>query len=134
MKKTGLLISMFIIFIKLISNTAVSQYSYYNKSYSSSYNWTLFIILGIYAAIFIVYILIAIWVYKDAKKRGENASLWAVIVVFAGLIGILIWFAIRPPIGGKKTISDRRCPNCGRGIPFDANICPYCGKRFESFL
>lgn len=24
----------------------------------------------------------------------------------------------------------RVCPNCGRGIPFDANICPYCGLRF----
>jgi len=30
--------------------------------------------------------------------------------------------------------SDRRCPNCGRDIPFDANACPYCGKRFESFV
>jgi len=29
---------------------------------------------------------------------------------------------------------DRRCPNCGRIIPFDSVICPYCGKRFESFL
>jgi hypothetical protein len=24
----------------------------------------------------------------------------------------------------------RRCPNCGRPIPFDANICPYCALRF----
>ena len=29
---------------------------------------------------------------------------------------------------------DRRCPNCGRIIPFDSILCPYCGKRFESFL
>jgi uncharacterized Zn-finger protein len=29
---------------------------------------------------------------------------------------------------------DRRCPNCDRIIPFDSVICPYCGKRFESFL
>ena len=26
---------------------------------------------------------------------------------------------------------DRRCPNCGRIIPFDSRICPYCGKKFE---
>lgn len=31
-------------------------------------------------------------------------------------------------ISNKK--SDRYCPECGRGIPFDANICPYCGKKF----
>jgi len=24
----------------------------------------------------------------------------------------------------------RFCPDCGRAIPFDANICPYCGKKF----
>jgi len=29
---------------------------------------------------------------------------------------------------------DRKCPNCGRPIPFDANNCPYCGKKFESFV
>ena len=26
--------------------------------------------------------------------------------------------------------SNRRCPNCGRSIPFDANVCPYCGRNF----
>ena len=25
---------------------------------------------------------------------------------------------------------DRYCPDCGRAIPFDANLCPYCGKKF----
>jgi len=28
---------------------------------------------------------------------------------------------------------DRRCPNCGRIIPFDSIICPYCGKRFDQY-
>lgn len=27
--------------------------------------------------------------------------------------------------------SDRYCPACGRGIPFDAKRCPYCKKDFE---
>jgi len=26
----------------------------------------------------------------------------------------------------------RRCTNCGRAIPFDAHVCPYCGRKFES--
>jgi len=25
----------------------------------------------------------------------------------------------------------RMCPDCGRAIPFDAQICPYCGKDFR---
>jgi hypothetical protein len=28
----------------------------------------------------------------------------------------------------------RICPSCGRSIPFDANLCPYCERRFESII
>ena len=31
----------------------------------------------------------------------------------------------------SKKKSDRYCPNCGRGIPFDARTCPYCSKKFN---
>ena len=31
----------------------------------------------------------------------------------------------------KEIVKKRFCPNCGREIPFDANICPYCKKDFE---
>jgi hypothetical protein len=33
----------------------------------------------------------------------------------------------------QPTNHQRYCTNCGRAIPFDANICPYCAKRFESY-
>ena len=33
--------------------------------------------------------------------------------------------------GGNKP--DRRCPACGRIIPFDARTCPYCSKKFEDY-
>jgi len=33
----------------------------------------------------------------------------------------------------EQPSSDRRCPNCGRVIPIDARVCPYCGKKFEEF-
>jgi hypothetical protein len=50
--------------------------------------------------------------------------------------GIWYWF-----ITSSKTVkriyfdkqeptNNRICPDCGRVIPFDANICPYCGKQF----
>ena len=55
------------------------------------------------------------------------------------LIGfILMIIGLVLPEDEKKTVetiikepeTKRYCPNCGRGIPFDANICPYCGKKF----
>ena len=81
---------------------------------------------------FIIGILIAIWVYKDAEKRGSSGILWLIIVLLTGIIGLIIWLVVRPPIGGGKPAgSDRKCPNCGRAIPMDARTCPYCGKKFE---
>ena len=82
---------------------------------------------------FIVFIAIAIWVYKDAEKRGSSGALWLVIVILLGIIGIIIWLIVRPPIGGKpgqQPGTGRMCPNCGRPIPMDAKVCPYCGKNF----
>jgi len=86
--------------------------------------------------IFIIWIVLAIWVYKDAEKRDSSGALWLIIVIITGIIGLIIWLIVRPPIGGKKTggaasNSERRCPGCGRVIPDDARVCPYCGKNFE---
>jgi len=43
-------------------------------------------------------------------------------------------FSENPLPSDVKHHSDRRCPNCGRIIPFDSIVCPYCGKRFEDFF
>ena len=79
----------------------------------------------------VIWILVGIWVYKDAEKRGKSGVLWLILVIILGIIGIIIWLVIRPPIGGEKTQPDRKCPNCGRPIPMDARVCPYCSKKFE---
>ena len=81
----------------------------------------------------IVWLLLGIWVYKDAEKRGKSGILWLLIVFVLGIIGFIIWLVVRPPIGGEKAqqASGRNCPNCGRPIPMDAQVCPYCGKDFR---
>ena len=89
----------------------------------------------------IIAILLCIWIYKDAEKRGKPGALWVILLIvatlFLSLIGliivIVIWLVVRPPIGGgeKPAGSDRRCPNCGRPIPMDARACPYCAKKFD---
>jgi uncharacterized membrane protein len=83
---------------------------------------------------FVIWILVAIWVYKDAEKRGSSGILWLILVILLGIIGIIIWLVIRPPIGGhpnKQSDQGRKCPSCGRPIPMDASVCPYCGKDFR---
>lgn len=89
----------------------------------------------------IIWIILAVWVYKDAQKRDGNGVLWLVIVLLTGIVGLIVWLIVRPPIGSGSSQStnifgsepSRRCPSCGRGIPNDAQVCPYCGKRFHNF-
>lgn len=98
----------------------------------------------------IIAILAAIWIYKDAEKRGKSGILWVVLLIVMSLILsfigfiiiIVVWLVVRPPIGGEPGTAavagapagggDRRCTNCGRNIPNDARVCPYCGKNFDS--
>lgn len=45
---------------------------------------------------FIINILLLVWVYNDAKNRGENGAMWALIVLVGGIIGIIFWLIVRP--------------------------------------
>lgn len=67
------------------------------------------------------------------------------IIFVAYIIQIISFFRL-PEVGstnfGLAQESDnfqinsqyqRRCPNCGRIIPQDAKVCPYCGKNFQQF-
>lgn len=44
---------------------------------------------------FVIAIIIAIWVYKDAKKRDMNAAVWLLIVLVTGCIGCIIYLVVR---------------------------------------
>lgn len=48
---------------------------------------------------FIIAILLCIWVYRDAQSRGMNGALWLIIVLIAGIIGLIIYVVVR---GEKK--------------------------------
>lgn len=47
------------------------------------------------------------------------------------LLGIVIIFKEDTIFESEKSKSKRICISCGREIPFDAKLCPYCGKKFE---
>jgi len=44
---------------------------------------------------FVIGLLLAIWVYKDAKKRDMNAAVWLLIVLLTGCIGCIIYLVVR---------------------------------------
>ena len=49
----------------------------------------------------------------------------SLLVSFIGIVLILNGNSI---FESKKSKSKRICTSCGREIPFDAKLCPYCGN------
>lgn len=101
----------------------------------------------------ILFIVIAIWVYRDAESRGMSGALWLIIVILAGLIGLIIYLIVRSdrpqypyqqqpylqpppayaqaPPPAQAPPATRFCSNCGAGLPPGANACPRCGARVQ---
>lgn len=54
----------------------------------------------------IIGILLCIWIYRDAEKRGKEGLLWVILLiiatVFLNIIGlvfvVIFWILVRPPI------------------------------------
>ena len=135
-KKFAIMALACIVLSVAVAALASAQWDYYEGDYvDPGLFWGLTGALCFIPIVFLIIgLLLAIWVYKDAQKRGSSGALWLIIVILTGIIGLIIWLVVRPPIGGEKKAaasSERRCPNCGRVIPDDARTCPYCGKNFE---
>lgn len=82
---------------------------------------------GIFALIFIlvffiVGIYILVWVVKDANKRGISGALWGILVFFLGIIGLILYFIVRP----KGNIVS--CNYCGKQKLENLAQCPHCKK------
>jgi hypothetical protein len=94
-------------------------------------------LVGIFAFMavwFIIGVLLCVWVYRDAERRGMNGALWLIITLIAGIIGLIIYLIVRkeppapPPTPPSYLPVTRSCTNCGRGVPPDVKFCPHCGK------
>ena len=53
--------------------------------------WLGLIVIGICIFVFIVF-----WTYRDARQRIDCPFLAALMVFFAGPVGLLIWLVFRP--------------------------------------
>jgi putative component of membrane protein insertase Oxa1/YidC/SpoIIIJ protein YidD len=85
----------------------------------ASFGFVIFFIV----ALFVLSVILLIWVAKDAKNRGvDNPILWMILVFFTGVIGLVIYLAVRP--SGNLTLC-LHCPN--KKLPY-AKVCPHCGQ------
>jgi len=85
-------------------------------------------------ALLIIWILVIVWVYRDAERRGMNGVLWALLVLIGSIIGLLIYLIVRsdsiPALrAGPAT---EACPSCKREVDASFVFCPYCAARLHA--
>ena len=101
----------------------------------------------------IIWIVLAVWVYKDAESRGDsNAVLWLIVVLILGIIGLIIYLVVRkdkpqqqyyqpppqqpqyqqaapPPVPAQQQYN---CAECGAPMRYIQNYqrwyCDHCGR------
>lgn len=109
---------------------------------------------GICGAMVVLWIVMAIWVYKDSEDRGGPAGLWLVLTLVFGVIALLVYIILRPgddpkapraytyppavaplPPGPMLTppvnytpANPNFCTTCGKGLTPNLLECPRCGQ------
>ena len=64
-----------------------------------------------YIILTIIWIAVTIWVYRDAENRGMNGILWALLVLIAIPIGLLIYLIVRTDTGSSAQQETRAGPS-----------------------
>ncbi len=74
--------------------------------------------------IFGIPILVAVYVYRDANRRGMNAVLWMLVALLTpSLLGLIIYLLVR------NNYSDLTCPNCNTPVEESYVVCPNCRTK-----
>lgn len=91
-----------------------------------SLNIALFLV--VYLAVLVgIPVLIGVYVYRDASRRGMNAVLWTLVAVLAPVfVGLIIYLLVR------GSYSDLKCPSCAAPVTERYVSCPKCGARLKA--
>ena len=81
-----------------------------------------------------LWLVIIVWVFRDAERRGMSGLLWALLVLVGNLIGLLIYLIVRSGNlpGQLEVKTSEPCANCGKNIAKKFVFCPYCGTRLKA--
>lgn len=72
-------------------------------------------------------VVIGVYVYRDAKARGMEALVWALIAVLApGFVGLIIYLVAR------RDHVKLCCPQCGEEVGENYATCPRCGQKLAA--
>lgn len=84
--------------------------------------------------LFFLWLIVVVWIYRDAEQRGMNGILWALLVFVGNIVGLLIYLIVRSENLQTSTpmITTKPCPSCKKAVQTPYDFCPYCGNRMKA--
>ena len=93
----------------------------------------------------VVYVLVAVWVARDAYNRGTVWWLWAIIALVP-ILGVVAYVLLRPSLlridrdeqeleialKQRQLMKYGECATCGYPVESDYVICPSCHQRLKN--
>lgn len=85
-------------------------------------------------ALLIIWIMVIVWVYRDAERRGMNGILWALLVFIGNIIGLIIYLILRSDAAFAPKIEPepQACPKCQKPVSSAYVFCPYCATKLHA--
>ena len=84
---------------------------------------------------FIAWIMVVVWVYRDAEDRRMNGLLWGLLVLIGSIIGLIIYLIIRNDYPAEEPEPELRsitCPHCEKPVNPNFAFCPSCGNSLKN--
>lgn len=85
-------------------------------------------------ALFILWIFVIVWVYRDAEGRGMNGVLWALLVFIGHILALIIYLIVRTDhlTGVAEAETTQPCPSCEKPVAQNFVFCPHCGAKLHA--
>lgn len=97
------------------------------------------------ALLVVLYVLVVIWVARDAYHRGTLWWVWA-IVALVPVVGVIAYCLLRPSLlqvdrdeqeleialKQRELMKYGECANCGYPVEADYVLCPNCHQRLKN--
>lgn len=94
----------------------------------------------------VYWVLIALWLYRDASRAHLSPLYWGLIGLFTNLVGLLVYkiykrsLAVCTTCGAAQSVEHRycalcgtalgaRCEECGGRLGRRDRFCPHCGRK-----
>lgn len=108
---------------------------------------TLKIAASVLMLLFMIYwIIVALWVYQNARRSKLSAPAWGIVTLFTNLAGVLVYLVYKylnsvcVSCGAVQARSNVFCTNCGskigttcsacgHGLKPSDHYCPKCGQK-----